>query len=148
MIQDNIYTCQGQPTGEQAFLESALRQAVCPRGLRNSNLLRRRICTVSLHTLEIHGQPAYFRDSCINLAHKYTASFPSCHRLQVIFTGFLVWLGFLITSSFLQHPSGNASFLAREFQVFHSKIWHKNGSCVCTAVFSFQLRYKQIVSKP
>lgn len=54
MIQGNINTCQGQPTGEQAFLESALREAIRPRGVRNSNLLRRRICTVSLHTLEIH----------------------------------------------------------------------------------------------
>lgn len=53
MMKGNIYTCQGQPTGEQAFPESALREAILPRGVRNSNSIRR-ICMVSLHSLESH----------------------------------------------------------------------------------------------
>lgn len=92
------------------------------------------------------GQPAHFRESCIHLVPKYTASFPSCHHLQVTFPEFWVWGGFLITS-FLQFPSVSAYFLTRELKVFCSKMWYTNGSCVCPVICSFEFGYKQIFSK-
>lgn len=57
MEKGNIYTCQGQPTREQASLESALREAILLRGAMNYNLVGRRICIyvmVSLYALQIH----------------------------------------------------------------------------------------------
>lgn len=56
MIKGNIYTCQRQPTREQAFSESALRESILPRGMINYYLVGRRICihpVVSLHAFRI-----------------------------------------------------------------------------------------------
>lgn len=93
------------------------------------------------------GQPAFFPDSRINLVPKYMASFPLIIFLEWPSLNSWVWIEFLI-SSFLQHPSlGECLFSDRGIEVVHSEMLHRNGSCVCSGVCSFEFGCKQIFPK-